>query len=93
MEYQGLRTTSWITDTGDVVREESPLGLITLREPADRAQTIGVPMRVQTDLLQAAAVVPAMSQRIDQPRDVRLLRLELDGADLTNEICRAPDKR
>jgi transglutaminase-like putative cysteine protease len=84
MEYQGLRTTSWITDTGDVVREESPLGLITLREPADRAQTIGVPMRVQTDLLQAAAVVPAMRQRIDQPRDVRLLRLELDGADLTN---------
>ena len=40
MEYQGLRTTSWITDTGDVVREESPLGLITVREPADRAQTL-----------------------------------------------------
>jgi transglutaminase-like putative cysteine protease len=84
MNYQGLRTTSWITDTGDVVREESPLGLITLREPADRAQTMGVPTRVQTDLLQAAAVVPAMTQRIDQPRDVRLLRLEVDGADLTN---------
>src|SRR5262249_30034619 len=33
MEYSGLRTTSWITDTGDVVREESPLGLITVREP------------------------------------------------------------
>lgn len=85
MEYQGLRTTSWVTDTGDVVREESPLGLITVRETADRAQTIGVPMRMQTDLLQAAAVVPAMRQRIDQPRDVRLLRLEVDGADLTNE--------
>ena len=85
MEYRGLRTTSWITDTGDVVREESPLGLLTLREPADRAQTIGVPMRVQTDLLQAAAVVPAMRQRIDQPRDVRLLRLEVTGADLTDK--------
>jgi len=84
MEYEGLRTTSWITDTGDVVREESPLGLITVRETADRAQTLGVPGRVQSDLLQAAAVVPAMRQRIDQPRDVRLLRLELDGADLTN---------
>jgi transglutaminase-like putative cysteine protease len=84
MEYEGLRTTSWITDTGDVVREESPLGLITVRESADRAQTLSVPGRVQTDLLQAAAVVPAMRQRIDEPRDVRLLRLELDGADLTN---------
>ena len=84
MAYQGLRTTSWITDTGDVVREESPLGLITVRESADRAQTLSVPGRVQTDLLQAAAVVPAMRQRIDEPRDVRRLRLELDGADLTN---------
>jgi transglutaminase-like putative cysteine protease len=84
MEYQGLRTTSWITDTGDVVREESPLGLMTVRESVDRAQSLGVPGRVQTDLLQAAAVVPAMRQRIDEPRDVRRLRLELDGADLTN---------
>ena len=58
MEYQGLRTTSWITDTGDVVREESPLGLITVREPADRAQTLSVPGSMQTDLLEAAAVRP-----------------------------------
>jgi hypothetical protein len=84
MEYAGLRTTSWITDTGDVVREESPLGLITVRESADRAQSLTVPEPVQTDLLQAAAVVPAMRRRIDEPRDVRLLRLELNGADLTN---------
>jgi transglutaminase-like putative cysteine protease len=84
MEYAGLRTTSWITDTGDVVREESPLGLITVRESADRAQSLSVPEPVQTDLLQAAAVVPAMRRRIDEPRDVRLLRLELNGADLTN---------
>jgi transglutaminase-like putative cysteine protease len=84
MEYAGLRTTSWITDTGDVVREESPLGLITVRESADRAQSLSVPEPVQTDLLQAAAVVPAMRRRIDEPRDVRLLRVELNGADLTN---------
>src|SRR5438132_795041 len=84
MEYQGLRTTSWITDTGDVVREESPLGLITVREDADSAQRLSVPARVQTDLLEASAVVPIMRQRIDDPRDVRFLRLELDGADLSN---------
>jgi hypothetical protein len=84
MEYQGLHTTSWITDTGDVVREESPLGLMTVRESSDRAQTLAVPGRVQTDLLEASAVVPAMRRRIDDPRDVRLLRLELEGADLTH---------
>jgi hypothetical protein len=84
MEYQGLHTTSWVTDTGEVVREESPLGIMTVRESSDRAQSLAVPGRVQTDLLQASAVVPAMRQRIDEPRDVRLLRLELNGADLTN---------
>ena len=30
MEFAGLRTSAWITDTGEVVREESPLGLITV---------------------------------------------------------------
>ena len=31
MSFGGLRTTAWVTDTGDVVREESPMGLITVR--------------------------------------------------------------
>ena len=84
MEYAGLRTTSWVTDTGEVVREESPLGLITVRESAERAQAMAVPSGVQADLLEAAAVVPRMRSRIDEPRDVRRLRLRLDGADLSS---------
>ena len=83
MEFAGVETTSWVTDTGEVVREESPLGILTLREPADRATIMAVPGRVQTDLLQAAAVVPVMTQRIDDPRDVRRLRVRLEGADLS----------
>jgi hypothetical protein len=81
-EFRGLKTTSWVTDTGDVVREESPLGLMTIRESAERARGLAVSGRVQADLLRAAAVVPAMRGRIDDPRDVRRLRLRLDGADL-----------
>ena len=54
----GLRTTSWITDTGEIVREESPLGFITVRETAERAQALAVPGRIRQDLLEAAAVVP-----------------------------------
>ena len=84
MEYAELRTTSWVTDTGEVVREESPLGLITVRESAERAQAMAVPSGVQMDLLEAAAVVPQMRSRIDEPRDVRRLRLGLDGADLSS---------
>ena len=84
MEFAGLETTAWVTDTGAVVREERPLGILTVREPADRATTMAVPGRVQADLLAAAAVVPVMRQRIDDPRDVRRLRVRLEGADLSN---------
>jgi transglutaminase-like putative cysteine protease len=82
MEFSGLRTTSWVTDTGEVIREESPLGLITVREPAATAQAMAVPSRIQSDLLEAAAVVPITKERIDEPRDVRRLRIRLDGADI-----------
>ena len=81
MTYQGLNTTAWVTDTGDVVREESPLGLMTLRESPEDARGLAVPGRVQRDLLEMAAVVPTMRQRIDEPRDVRRLRLRLAGFD------------
>ena len=87
LEFAGLQTTSWVTDTGEVVREESPLGILTVREPADRATIMAMPGLVQTDLLQAAAVVPDMSvvsMRIDDPRGVRRLRVRLEGADLSS---------
>jgi transglutaminase-like putative cysteine protease len=83
MSFGGLRTTSWITDTGEVVREESPLGLITVRESEATAQRLAVSSRIQADLLDTSAVVPQTTRRIDEPRDVRLMRLRLDGADLS----------
>ena len=84
MTFQGLHTTSWVTDTGDVVKEESPLGLVTVRETADRAQAMGIPGRVQADLLKMSAVVPEEPLRIDDSRDVRRLRINLEGVDLAN---------
>jgi hypothetical protein len=83
MDFAGLRTTSWMTDTGEVLREESPMRLISVRETAESAQATAVWRRVQTDLLRAAAIVPETKRRIDEPRDVRRLRLQLTGADLT----------
>jgi transglutaminase-like putative cysteine protease len=84
LAFGGLRTTSWITDTGEVVREESPMGLLTVAESAERAVAMAVPRGVQVDLLEASAVVPQSKQRIEEPRDVRRLRLRLEGADLSS---------
>jgi hypothetical protein len=83
MECAGLRTTSWVTDTGELVREESPIGLMTVRETPGSARAMAVPQQVRTDTLAAAAVVPVTIRRIDEPRDVRRLRLRLEGADLS----------
>ena len=79
--FAGIVTRSWITDVGDVVREESPLGLIVVRETPERAQALAVPGTIQTDLLEAAAIVPNPPRRIDDPTAVRRLRLRLEGAE------------
>jgi len=84
MTFSGLHTTSWVTDTGDVVREESPLGLITVRETPERARAMAVPIKVQSDMYESAAIVPAGKERIDEPTDVVRLRIRLDGADLSS---------
>ena len=79
MEFSGLHTTSWVTDTGEVVREESPLGLITVRESPEAARAMAVPRRIQVALIQSSAVATRMSARIDEPRDVRRMHLRMRG--------------
>ena len=46
------------------------------------AQRMAVSDRVRTDLIQTAAIVPDMPQRIDDGRTVRRIVLELSGADV-----------
>lgn len=90
MEFTGLKTTAWITDTGEIVREESPLGFITVREPQERAKSLAIDGRIRRDLLDSSAVVPSIERRtppippIDDPRNVRRLRMRIDGVDLSS---------
>lgn len=86
--YAGLQTTSWVTDTGEVVREQSPMGLETIRQKPADAQAMAVSYNVREDLLSASAVVPTGKQRIVEPRDVRKLRLRMIGADLSSADVR-----
>jgi transglutaminase-like putative cysteine protease len=77
--FAGVKTRSWITDVGDVVREESAMGLLVARETAEQAQVLSVPRSIESDLLQAAALVPVRPVRIDDPAAVSRLRLRLTG--------------
>lgn len=84
MTFAGLTSTAWVTDTGEIVREESPMGLITVLETQEQATTLGVSDRMRNDMLQASAIVPAMNRNaIVEPRDVSRLRLRLTGADVS----------
>ena len=80
--YAGLKTTSWITDTGDVVLEKSPMGFQTVRETQAEAQLMAVPFNIRNDLLSASAIVPSGGLQINEPRDVRRLKLRLSGAEI-----------
>ncbi len=90
MAFTGLKTTAWITDTGEIIREESPLGFISVRETPEQAQALAVSGGMRRDLLEAAAVVPTIEARtpplppIGDPRNVRRLRMRIEGADLSS---------
>ncbi|MEQ1760238.1 MAG: transglutaminase-like domain-containing protein [Vicinamibacterales bacterium] len=82
MESAGLKVTSWVTDTGEIVREDSPLGLMTIRESPEVATKMAVSGRTRQDMLATAAVVPTMTGQIDDPRDVQRMRIQFSGVQL-----------
>ena len=86
MTFASLTTTAWITDTGEIIREESPMGLITVRETQEQATVLVVSTGMQEDMLAASAVVPVMPHRmqITEPRDVTRLRMRIENADLSS---------
>ncbi len=89
--FSGLRASTWMTELGEVVREESPMGMIVVKETQAQATALAVPGSVQVDLLRAAAVVPRRSRfRIDDPASVDVLRVRLSGDD---ELLQNPDLR
>jgi len=85
MTFAGLKTTAWITDTGEVLREESQLGLMSVRESPEVARRMAISRGITGDLLEASAVVPRniTRERIDDGRDVRRIRLRVEGIDMT----------
>lgn len=94
MTFSGLTTTAWVTDTGEIVREESPMGLITVIEPQEQATTLAVPDRMRSDMLESSAIVPAMGRHtIAESRDVHRLKLRLSGADLSGAELQGEGQR
>jgi hypothetical protein len=85
--FSGITGTSWITDTGEVVREESPTGLLVVRETQEKATAMAVSGELRADILEAAAIVPtnAARNKIDDARAVERLRVRIEGVELAGK--------
>ncbi len=75
--FRGIETTVWIDSEGTVLREQGPMGLVAVRESADRATSAGWGDGSLVDLMDAVAVPVAAP--IADPRQLSRLRLRLSG--------------
>jgi hypothetical protein len=73
VSYHGMGVNIWMDDDGSVLKEESPMGLVLVREEEQVAKAEG--FGEQVDLVQAVAVPSDIP--IKNPREVSSLKVKL----------------
>ena len=73
LSFRGIDVNMWLDDEGSVLKEESPMGLVLVREERQVAQKQGFGEEV--DIIQAVAAPSSIP--IKDPRGVSLLRVKL----------------
>jgi hypothetical protein len=81
MVFMGSESTSWITQGGEVIKEASPPGLVSIRETRDK--TLGESLS-SLDIIQKTAI--SSDVLLDNPRTLKLLRVKIDGIDSTQGL-------
>ena len=77
--FWGIETTSWITAEGRVVREESPLGLVSLSESREDALTKGWEEGEEADIIASTAI---KVKELENPRYLKYLKVKIKGVPL-----------
>ena len=75
--FKGITIHSWIDEGGEVLREESPMGFVLVKEEKESAILKGRGSGKGEDLI-ALAAVPS-SVKIPDPRAIRILRIRLEN--------------
>lgn len=76
--FQGLEAYSWITEDGDTIKEESPLGYVLLKE----SMTEALKRDKKGPAVDIISLVMISSTRVDDPGQTRYLKARLSGSDL-----------
>jgi hypothetical protein len=76
--YQGLEAYAWITEDGDTIKEESPLGYVLLKE----SRTEALKRDKQGPSVDILSLVMIPARHIDNPGAVRYVKASMSGAAL-----------
>lgn len=76
--FQGMEATAWITQEGETIKEESPLGYSLLKE----TRTEALKLDKRGPAVDITALVKIPSSPIENPSGVKLLRARLSGTPL-----------
>ncbi len=81
MVFMGSESTTWITQDGEIIKESSPPGLISIRETRNKA--LGESLS-SLDIIQKTAI--SSNVLLNNPRTLKLLRVKIDGIDSTQGL-------
>ncbi|HSB32066.1 MAG TPA: hypothetical protein VLD55_10720, partial [Candidatus Sulfobium mesophilum] len=73
--FQGLEAVSWITEDGDTIKEESPLGFVLLKESMAEAMKLDK----KGPVVDIISLVMIPSTGIDNPAQTHYLKAKLTG--------------
>lgn len=76
--FQGMEATSWVTQDGETIKEESPLGYVLLKETMKEAMKISK----EGPLVDVISLAMIPSGSITQSAEVKHLKVRLRGVDL-----------
>ena len=79
-EFRGLQTSAWIDESGSVLREQGPMGLVLVRQSAEQAVAQDWTTQASLDLVASVAV--PVAQPIEDARNLMTLKVRLSGITL-----------
>ncbi len=88
--FLGIETTSWITSEGRIVREESPLGFVSLSESREDALTKGWEEGEDADIIASTAI---RVKEIKNPKLLKYLKLKFKGISLDRFSLKTPRQK
>ncbi len=76
--FKGINIISWMDEKGETLKEESPLGLVLIREPEKDA--VGLGSATKADIITETVILPNME--IKEPEKVTYLKLKFKDVTL-----------